>query len=401
MDTSALAPHPRSMRRSEAIAATLLFLSLGCSKEEAPAPPKPRPVRTARVDSRPSRGVLWLPGRVQSTETPELSFRVPGRVARIDVDVGDVVEAGQTVARLEDEDYAARASQAEAEVARAQAEADRTRRAAERAAALYEGEATSESNRDQTRDMAQAAAAQLEAAEQRLRLARRELGYTRLVAQQSGVVVDRRAEPGSNLGQGQPILSLGSQAVEVRVDVPETVLGAIEVESTARVRYAGKEAAESEATVERVARANVDGGSLYPVILSVLEPDLAPGMAVEVQFQDGRDRDDQLVVPASAVVADQDGTFVWTLEPADGEAESEKEAGFRAKAARVSFSHLEGPDAFLVEGVEPGQTVVTAGTRYLKEGMLVREARLAPLVPEDGRRSLAPFVSRRGPAEER
>jgi len=391
------------MRRSEAIAATLIFFPIGCSSEEASGPPKPRPVRTAQVQSRPSEGALWLPGRVQSTETPELSFRVPGRVARIEVDVGDTVQAGQVVARLEDEDYAARASQAEAEVARAQAEADRTRRAAERAAALYEGEATSESNRDQSRDLAQAAAAQLQAAEQRLRIARRELSYTRLVAQQSGVVVDRRADPGANIAVGQVVLSLGSQEVEVRVDVPETVLGAVEVESKARVRYAGEDAAEVEATVKRVARATVDRRSLYPVILAVEDLDLASGMAVEVQLQDRRVREDQRVVPSTAVVADQDGTFVWALELAENEASEAKtkEPLFRARAARVGFSHLEGPDAFLHHGIEEGQTVVTAGTRYLKEGMLVREAKLPPLVPEDGRRPMAPFVSRRGPAEER
>ncbi|MEM1026293.1 MAG: efflux RND transporter periplasmic adaptor subunit [Myxococcota bacterium] len=371
------------MRSTRFALQSVFLLHVGCgAPEEAPQKETPRPVRTSQVETKASASAIWLPGRAEATEAPDLSFRVGGRIERLVVDIGDEVQAGQLVATLEREDYQARASQAEAEVARARAEAERTKREAQRAQALFEGEATSEANRDQTRELAEAAAAQLEAAEQRQKIALRELGYTQLRAPQAGVVVERRAEPGVNVAAGQAILSASSRKVEVRVDVPDTLISSIAVGSTALVRKAGAKTEEASAKILRAARASTERSSLYPVILQTDHLRLVPGMAVEVRLEEADSGDDFLVVPSTAVVANQRGAFVWTLvDAADLKGD---EPFYKANALQVQFSHMEGGEAFLTGGVRPKQRVVTAGARYLKEGMVVREARLPPLVPEAG-----------------
>lgn len=71
-------------------------------------------------------GTLAAPGRVEATsEEIEIGAELVGRLARVDVDEGDRVAAGDVLAQIEDGDYRARVSSAEARLAAAQADRDR------------------------------------------------------------------------------------------------------------------------------------------------------------------------------------------------------------------------------------------------------------------------------------
>lgn len=374
------------------------WVGLGCADERAAeSEPVVRPVRYARAESAQAGTAAWFPARVDAQSAPSLSFRVSGRVAQVRVDVGDTVKAGQLVAVLDDSDYRTRVADARAAQAQARAEAERTRRIAERNARLFAGNAVSEDERDQSRDIAAAAAARLESTQQRLELAERELSYTRLEAPQSGVVVSRRIDEGTNVSAGQPVFELSGERIELRADIPETALTRARVGERVEVRIPAMGADEMKAEILRVATGAVPGQILYPVFLRLIDPEVAPapGMSAQVRLLDRQGQTELVSVPPTAVVADPDGAFVWVLE-AEGEAEEDDSTVYRARRRSVQLHRITGRRALLQSGVEADEKVVTAGVHYLSEGQRVRKARRPPLVDDDAALPMGPVLSRKG-----
>lgn len=237
--------------------------------------------------SREEGSTLTLYGNVDIREV-ELAFRVPGRLAAMDVDEGETVTAGQRLAQIDPQPYADALAAAEANVMQAQANVDKLESGArpqevlqaragmreaeaafkdaernfERQAGLVESGASSQrlldaaaAQRDATaarlasareavalaeegfraEDIA-AARANLAAAVARRDLAKTQLDDTELTAPSAGTLLARVREPGSMLMQGEPVYSLSlDKPVYVRAYVSEPDLGATAPGTTVEV----------------------------------------------------------------------------------------------------------------------------------------------------------------------
>lgn len=239
-----------------------------------------------RSGRRPA-GELKVSGTMEVTSV-ELSFKVGGRLSRRSVDEGEAVQAGQRLARLEDdeltdelnaraaEERAARAmladlragsrreeiGQGEAALARVRADAERLARDGERMERLYRREVVPLKELEAARAARAASAAAVREAAERLRLLRagprpdaveelrarlraaqaaRSLAETRLsqsilTAPASGLILSKHAEPGELLAAGSPVLTLGlMDRVWLRAYIPEDQLGRVVVGQRARV----------------------------------------------------------------------------------------------------------------------------------------------------------------------
>jgi len=340
---------------------------------------RPRPVRFEKVSPYAAETGAVVPGRVRSDRSPAVSFRVPGRIDEMRVDVGDTVKAGALLATLDARDFKSRAADAAAAVVRAQANAAEAQRAADRAQRLFTGNAVSKAERDRTKDLARSAQAALESARQRRALADRELQYTKLLAPEDGVIVARRSDPGANIQAGQAVLALSGTRLEIRTDIPESMLSDAAVGATAQVRIATLGAGFFEGKVVRVARGVAERNVLYPVFIRLTDESLklVPGMAAEVRFSRQEDASQGYkAVSVTAIVGDPDGPFVWVLEATD-------DADIMISRRRsIELARLSRQVAVIVSGVQIGERVATAGVSYLSEGQRVRPAKLAPLVFE-------------------
>ena len=87
----------------------LAVVLYGCSGEQQPQPAAEttRPVKTLVIAdaSGSGSGVRNFPARIDAAQQAELAFRVPGKVDQLLVKEGDVVQAEQTVARLDPKDF--------------------------------------------------------------------------------------------------------------------------------------------------------------------------------------------------------------------------------------------------------------------------------------------------------
>src|SRR6476619_6835077 len=83
------------------LAVALLSATVAACNQPTPTTSAARPVRTTTVE-RPLEGeTISLTGQVRAKDQVNLAFRLDGRMVERPVNVGDVLTAGQVVARLD------------------------------------------------------------------------------------------------------------------------------------------------------------------------------------------------------------------------------------------------------------------------------------------------------------
>lgn len=223
----------------------LPFALAACS--EAP-PPDPRlQVPLVRIglvqpsvpETRIYTGVVTA--RVQS----DLGFRVPGKVTERLVDTGQSVQRGQPLMRIDANDLmlTARAQQEAvlAAMARSRQATDDERRYRD----LVSIGAVSASAYAGIKAAADSAKAQLNAAKAQADVAKNSTGYSTLLADSDGVVVDTLVEPGQVVGAGQVVVRVAhSGQREAVIQLPETLRPALGSSATVQLygldRHEGK-----------------------------------------------------------------------------------------------------------------------------------------------------------------
>lgn len=270
------------------------------------------------------RGVT---GEIRSLRRGELAAQVSGLVIELDVQEGDLVEAGGVVARLDDERARALLARAESEVLSAQAEIEQreaelaeAERDLERQKQLEERGSLNPAEMDAAQTLvasrrALLAAARADASMARadVTLARRELEDMTIEAPFTGRVVVKHTELGSWVASGDPVVTVVSMtALEARIDVPEGMLWALEEnDSSVELRLAGVRGAMTASVVAVVPEA--DGLSrLFPVRLRVDDPDgkLRPGMSLTALVPTGRE-EEHLTVHKDAILRNDAGEYVY------------------------------------------------------------------------------------------
>ena len=91
-----------------------------CQKETDTAAPTPRPVRTTTVEKRQAGQPLAFTGRIEAEDEVNVAFRISGRLLENSGKLGDRVQAGQIMARLEPQNELNALRQAQAGLAAAQ-----------------------------------------------------------------------------------------------------------------------------------------------------------------------------------------------------------------------------------------------------------------------------------------
>src|SRR5712672_475009 len=101
------------------LALAALLLLAGCEAQTAPAAKVDRPVNVQRVTFADADTKREFVGVVRARHETDLGCRVAGKIVTRIVNVGDRVEAGDVVARLDPEDLKLQVQSAEAELAAA------------------------------------------------------------------------------------------------------------------------------------------------------------------------------------------------------------------------------------------------------------------------------------------
>lgn len=345
------------------VACALPGVLSACSGASADDPRAKAPVvRTALVEdagatSRSFTGVVG--SRVQSN----LGFRVTGKVLDRMVDVGETVRQGQPLMRIDATDFNLSADAQDSAVDAAQAQARAADKRADHYRDLRKDGAVSKDEYNEVKAAERAAEAEVEAAKAQADVADNASGYTELVADHAGVIVETAAEPGQVVNAGQTVVQLAEAGPrEAVIQLPETLRP--EIGSTGQAKLFGTKDAAA-ATLRQLASA-ADPITRTFDARYVLEGALADaplGSTVTIELPDTGDAPSGgLRVPIGAVVDEGEGPGVWVV---DG---NPPKTSWRP----VSVERLDDGYAYVTGEVARGDRVVALGAHLIRDGQRVR-----------------------------
>jgi RND family efflux transporter MFP subunit len=327
-----------------------------------------RSARTIVVDPRPVDDGRQAIGEVKPRYESDLSFRVTGKVLSRPVDVGAAVRQGDTLARLDTQDFQNRLRSAEAEVAFAQAALVEAKGAEARKAKLLSDGWTPQATYDTALRNLRSAEAKLTSAKANLDLTRDQLRYAELKAEFDGVVTAVGVETGQNVNAGQMVVRLARPGDKDAVfNIAETAF-ADRSPSSERLEVVVWPLSNPEMRIDGVVREIspvADSATrTYTVKVTLKDPppQLRFGMSVAGRLK--ASSDPVVALPLSALFEKNGSPAVWVFNQASGS------VALRA----VTVSRYETETAVIADGLAKGDIVVTAGINTLREGQKVRVA---------------------------
>jgi RND family efflux transporter MFP subunit len=198
----------------------------GCDDSIAEKAPPSRPVLVATVHYEAESPERNFVGTIKPRIEADMGFRVPGKVARRLVDVGQTVDVDQPLATLDEVDLKLQAEQAEAEFRAATGVLAQAGAAEQRAKDLRAKGWATDAQLDSAKAAADEARARLNRAERSVDLTRNSLSYATLLADSRGVVTATLVDPGQVVAAGQAAIRVARFAEkEAVVAIPETLVG--------------------------------------------------------------------------------------------------------------------------------------------------------------------------------
>ena len=349
----------------QAALATLVLSMLlaACNEKQEAGEPAPRPVRMVTLEKSEAGVPVVLNGHIAALDEAALGFRLSGRMIERTVSVGDRVEAGQVLARLEalNEMNALRA--AKAELAAAQAKLTQVNNHFERQQTLLAQGWTTRANFDQAKRELRTAEAQVEAAEAQLKSAHDQVDFTELSADAEGVVTAVGAEPGEVIQAGQMVVRLARQGGRDAVfDVPAQVLRSAPSDAVINVQLSNDASVTAVGHVRQVSPQADPVTRTFQVKVGLSHPPEAMLLGAAVTGTVKMDAVPVIEIPASALTKSDGRPAVWVVDPETMTVSTRNVEILRFDPATVTVS----------EGLDEGDVVVTAGVQALHPGQKVR-----------------------------
>jgi len=346
-----------------------ILILAACGKPDEAVEERLRPVRYVTVsDDSVIRGRSFS-GTSKSSRESRLSFKVAGTINNAPVQIGQRLSAGDLIAEIDPASYVLQAQQAQATLVEAQANNRRATANYERTKGLYANDNASLNDLESARAQAESAGAVVGAASKALEIARLNVSYTKLMVDTDCSIASLDIEVNENVASGQrvAVVSCGD-AFEVTLDLPESLIGSVDETTPVSVHFGSIPDQEFSGIISEIAVALAAGSAAFPVVIKIAEshPSLRSGLAADVTFQfDSAADEGRVVIPVTAVVKDPNGTFVFIAEPA----EIAGEAIVRHRT--VKLGELSQLGIEVVDGLDVGDRVITAGVSIIRDGQRV------------------------------
>ncbi len=225
-------------------------------------------------------------GDVIANRSVTLATRIMARITRVHALEGDRVSRGQVIVELDDTEYQARLSVADAARERAEAELAHRERNRRRLQKLAQTNAVSREATDDAVYALEIAAANLKAAQAEIRAIQSTLAETRIEAPFDAIVIGKFAEAGLVTQPGQALYEIQDQSkLKFRARVKERDLASIKLDDQASITIT---ALGDEPVNARVIRIIPNGDARHTFIIELALPDrpgLYPGMFGKAVFE--------------------------------------------------------------------------------------------------------------------
>ena len=338
------------------------ILLAACSKHEPPPEPV-RPVLSIKVQALNEETLGRFAGSIQARYESNTGFRVGGRIASRNVDVGAEVQKGTLLATLDPSDQQNQLRSAQGDLAKVQAQLINAQANARRQQALFDRGVGAQAQLDIATTDLKTTQASLDQARAAVNQSKDQLGYTELRSDHKAVVTAWNAEAGQVVTAGQQVVTLAQPDIkEAVIDLPDTLVDEIpsdvvflvagqldpSINTTATLREIEPQA--QSATRTRRARLTLadtpDGFRLGTAISVTLSSAIKP----------------RIELPATALQEVDGKSRIWVIDTQSK----------TVSPRDVSVISRTDGSVVLAGGVKNGERVVSAGVNSLKPGQKVK-----------------------------
>jgi RND family efflux transporter MFP subunit len=322
-----------------------------------------QPVRVTRVVFTAVEASASYTGTIRPQHEAPLGFRLPGKLLARSVKVGDRVNAGQMVARLDDTDARLELEAAAADLAAARTDLSRAEDDLARSRDLFAAGHVAQAALDRAISAAAEAQSRADRSERTHDLAVNRLSYTELVAEAPGIVTATFAETGEVMAAGQPVLTVAAtEALDVVFALPEQRRHLLET-AAADAELWGVEGTSYALTLRDISPDVDPVGRTYRVRMTMVAPDAAAalGRTVTVRLATAGGLP-AATLPLAAVLNDGAGAAVWRLPPGTDLVER----------VPVEVVAIDGRAALLRGRLAEGDIVVSLGAHKIDPDRPVR-----------------------------
>jgi len=353
-------------------AAVLLAVAVsaaGCNSKAAAPPRPPLLVRAQAVRLEDYMPGITLTGEIQARVQTDLSFRVSGRVVARNADVGQHVDAGAVLAKVDPAEPQADLDAANASVKSAEATLRQAQAAYDRQKSLIDLGFATRSSFDTAQQNLRIAQGSLDQTEAQAASAKDALSYSDLQTDKAGVITARYIEVGQVAQAAQPAFTLAVDGPRDAVfNVYESLFFLKPASNRIVLTLVSDPKVRATGHVREVAPAVDPRTGTVRVKLEIDDAPTAMSLGSSVIGSDAFESRKVAALPWSAAASMDGKLAVWVIDPAS------KAVSLRA----VQPEAFEKEKLLIREGLKPGEIVVTEGGKFLFPGEIVDIAGATP-----------------------
>jgi HlyD family secretion protein len=384
------------------------MLLSACSQKPSPAGLQqeiedPIAVNVAKVEKSTVESLNILNGKVKPAQEVSIVSKVPGKVDKINFEVGDKVNKGDVLFTIDDSDLRLQFNQTDAALALAKSGAQQTvsslkaalvaaetsvnnaRLNLERMQQLYDAGAVSKQALESAEtglkvaeeqynsaktsyDLAQkgnsasggiaSTEAQIKQAQAAYDIAKSQLENASVESPISGVVATRDIDIGEMVGSGMPAMTvIDISTVTIDINVPESIVNKIHVNDTVDVVVQAVSDNPVQGRIVSISPSADQRTMSYPVKIKVSNEDglLKGGMFAEIKLKADK-AEDVIAVPVSSVVDESGKKFVYVVN------------GDKAEKREITIGFSNDASVQVLSGLNEGETIVVKGQNQLTDG---------------------------------
>ncbi|WP_431134573.1 efflux RND transporter periplasmic adaptor subunit [Psychroserpens mesophilus] len=273
-------------------------------------------VKMSEVEAHENNLFLSVSGKIQASNSADLSTRMMGYVNKVHVNVGDTVKEGQLLVSINNTDLQAKKAQVNASITEATAAFNNAQKDYNRFKNLFADNSASQKELDDITAHFEMAKARLEAVKQMKNEVNAQFMYSNITAPFSGIITSKNVEAGNMANPGVPLISIETpDYFEVMAMVPETEISEIEQGTKVDVMVKAINKTIKGKVVEVSTSAKNTGGQyLVKIDLDKTDANILSGMFTTVQFPVERKATSELVlIPKEAIVTKGQLSGVYTV----------------------------------------------------------------------------------------
>lgn len=367
---------------------SVIISGTACGQKQAPVQAESRvqTVSAVKVEKADMISKLTVSGKISPAGEVKVVPKSPGKVARVNVDVGQAVAAGALLLELDNTDIQVKLESARAalavsdanlekarwQLAKNQIQVDDAKRNLDRKKALFDNGAASQLDYETAKSSYESAKRDYDMNEAGLSSSRASVEQSRASLRQSevdmdnslvrspisGIVASKNVSAGEYVSNSTAaVVVVNIDTVEVNASLAEDEINNIKQGLQVDVAVPAVSPSPLKGVVTKVSPSADPKNKTYPIWVAISNPDklLKPGMFAEIQLVT-KQRRGVLAIPAAAILERNGGKVVFVAE------------GEKAVERKVKVGMSEGGKTEILEGLNEGDMLVVSGLQVLRNG---------------------------------